>query len=376
MARFLFYDDQLINILQQQEKPSGGAAVQTFSWIRGLTKVGQDVFILTGADKNAILKEECRHYNIIPLYDNNKGVRWLRWVYYRLPYLYSQVKQVKPDYLYQSVPGWPSFLMGSVCHILNIKYLLRISNDNLLDERINRQHSWFKRFFLEKGIKMAYCILCQNEYQLSQIKKKYPQKQALKIPNPIYLSHIPTTDATQSRSYIAWVGLFQYQKNLKLLYEVANALKHEQFKVAGKELYGNDADTKAYVAKLKQLPNVEFVGFLSRNDIPPFLAKAKYLLNTSHYEGFSNTFLEAMSVGTPIISSDRVNPDGFISENNLGIVYKDLDDLVNQYRYVSSEMYSQMSANALGYVVEHHDHEALANKLLYFLEESRKVAVP
>lgn len=376
MARFLFYDDQLINILQQQEKPSGGAAVQTFSWIRGLTKVGQDVFILTGADKNAILKEECRHYNIIPLYDNNKGVRWLRWVYYRLPYLYSQVKQVKPDYLYQSVPGWPSFLMGSVCHILNIKYLLRISNDNLLDERINRQHSWFKRFFLEKGIKMAYCILCQNEYQLSQIKKKYPQKQALKIPNPIYLSHIPTTDATQSRSYIAWVGLFQYQKNLKLLYEVANALKHEQFKVAGKELYGNDADTKSYLAKLKQLPNVEFVGFLSRNDIPPFLAKAKYLLNTSHYEGFSNTFLEAMSVGTPIISSDRVNPDGFISENNLGIVYKDLDDLVNQYRYVSSEMYSQMSANALGYVVEHHDHEALANKLLYFLEESKKVAVP
>lgn len=350
--------------------------MQTFSWIRGLTKVGQDVFILTGADKNAILKEECRDYNIIPLYDNNKGVRWLRWVYYRLPYLYSQVKQVKPDYLYQSVPGWASFLMGSVCHLLNIKYLLRISNDNLLDERINRQHSWFKRFFLEKGIKMAYCVLCQNEYQLSQIKKKYPQKQALKIPNPIYLSHIPTTDATQSRSHIAWVGLFQYQKNLKLLYEVANALKHEHFKVAGKELYGNDADTKAYVAKLKQLPNVEFVGFLSRNDIPPFLAKAKYLLNTSHYEGFSNTFLEAMSVGTPIISSDRVNPDGFISENNLGIVYKDLDDLVHQYRTVSADMYTRMSANALGYVVEHHDHEALANKLLYFLEESKKVAVP
>ncbi|OKL39557.1 glycosyltransferase family 4 protein [Pontibacter flavimaris] len=367
MARFLFFDDQLINILQQQEKPSGGAAVQTLSWIRGLTKVGQEVFILTRNDKDAVLKEDCKEFNIIPLYDIKKGVRWIRWGYYRLPYLYNSVKQVKPDYLYQSVPGWASFFMGSFCHLLNIKYLLRISNDNLLDKRINRHHSTLKRRFLEKGIGMAYCILCQNEYQLDQIRKKYPHKRAIKIPNPILLNPLPSADTTPERNYIAWVGLFQYQKNLQLLFEIACTLTGEQFKIAGKELPNMDVETELYLNKLRELPNVEFTGFLSRKEIPMFLTSAKYLLNTSHYEGFSNTFLEAMAVGTPIISSDKVNPDGFILKNKLGIIYRDPEDLVKQLNAVSAIDYGHMSANSVTYVLQHHDHEVLAKQLLQLL---------
>ncbi len=344
--------------------------MQTFSWIRGLTKVGQEVYILTGNDTGAVLKEEYREFKIVPLYDNQKGIRWIRWGYYRLPYLYNTVKQVKPDYLYQSVPGWASFFIASFCHLLHIKYLLRISNDNLLDERINKHHSKLKRLFLEMGIKMAHCILCQNGYQLDQIRKKYPTKQAIKIPNPIFLTHPQSAGSFQERKYIAWVGLFQYQKNLGLLYKIASSLTGEQFRIAGKELPGADADTQLYVSKLRELPNVEFSGFLSRKEIPTFLAKAKYLLNTSHYEGFSNTFLEAMTVGTPIISSAKVNPDGFIQANRLGIVYHDVEDLLNQLRTVSPTDYVQMSANALTYVLQHHDHEVLAKRLLCFLNNN------
>ncbi|WP_394334865.1 hypothetical protein [Aquiflexum balticum] len=34
-----------------------------------------------------------------------------------------------------------------------------------------------------------------------------------------------------------------------------------------------------------------------------FLNQAKFLLSTSRYEGFSNTFHESMIVGTPILTT-------------------------------------------------------------------------
>jgi glycosyltransferase involved in cell wall biosynthesis len=119
--------------------------------------------------------------------------------------------------------------------------------------------------------------------------------------------------------------------------------------------------------QLKQLPNVRFVGFLERDQVLPYLAKAKFLLNTSHYEGFSNTFLEAMSVGTPIITSENVNPDHIITKHKLGIVYKDVPDLQQQYASLSPEKYEVLSGNAFQYVVQQHDYKLLSRQLLSLL---------
>jgi len=370
MARFLFYDDKIINILLQEEKPSGGAAVQAYGWIRGLAEAGQDIYVMTNNNRSGSLKEECKDINLIPLYDPKKGIRWLRWLYYRLPYIYKKIKHTNPDYLYQGIPGWTSFLLGIICRKLNIKYILRISNDYLLDSRFYKNYSKTHRFFQRLGINATYCILCQNDYQLSIIKNEFPGKIAIKIPNPIFLKNNLTVVDVSSRQYIAWLGLYQYQKNLQLLYEIAYLLKEEQFLIAGKELDDCEEETRYYLDKLKQLPNVKFTGFLSREQVLPFLSKAKFLLNTSHYEGFSNTFLEAMSVRTPIMSSQKVNPDSIITKHNLGIVYQDSSDLQKQYLCLTSEAYEVMSNNTLNYVVQQHDYRILSERLINFFSRN------
>ncbi|CAM3509842.1 glycosyltransferase family 4 protein [Pontibacter korlensis] len=364
----MFYDDKLINILMHEEKPSGGAAVQAYGWIRGLSEAGQDVHIITTPNPNGILKEECKELKIVPLYDKQKGIRWIRWVYYRLPYIYNKIKLTKPDYLYQGIPGWTSFFIGMICHQLNIKYVLRISNDFLLDDRILLNYSKAHRFFQKLGLKLSYCILCQNEYQLGVIQKELPHKKTIKLANPIFLKATEAPVEPEKRNYIAWLGLYQYQKNLKLLYEIATSLPNEQFFVAGKESSKCDDETKLYLRKLEKLQNVKFVGFLSREQVLPFLSKAKFLLNTSHYEGFSNTFLEAMSTGTPILSSHKVNPDSIISKYKLGLVYEDAESLQNQLSKITPDTYKEMSSNVLAYVKENHEYKTLANKLLSFLE--------
>src|SRR5690606_16003158 len=124
---------------------------------------------------------------------------------------------IKPDYFYQGIPSWHSFLFALICARLKIKFIQRISNDFLLDDRIYRSYSPFHRFFQRLGIRLSYCILCQNDYQLSIIQKEFPDKKAIKISNPFFLPPESATIERDSNEYIAWMGIFQYQKNLKLL---------------------------------------------------------------------------------------------------------------------------------------------------------------
>jgi|RhiMetdeSRZDD1v2_1073273.scaffolds.fasta_scaffold06763_9 glycosyltransferase involved in cell wall biosynthesis len=372
MARFLFYDDKLINLMLQDEKPCGGSAVQTYGWIRGLIEEGQEVYVMTDTGKG-LLKEECRNIKLVPMYDNNKGVRWLRWIYYRLPYTYKKIRAVKPDYLYASIPGWTSALLGIICHLLNIKFIQRLSNDNQLDYRYLRDHSIIHHFLLYLGLRLSHHILCQNNFQLQIINKKFPAKSAFKIANPMYLKYREPVSPISSGGYIAWLGIYRYQKNLKLLYQIASLLKKEQFLIAGKEGANFDQETSDYLEKLKQLPNVNFIGFLRRTQVLPFLANARFLLNTSFYEGFSNTFLEAWSVGTPVISAVHVNPDSIISKYDLGIIYNDVFDLCKQYAAVTPELYELMSDNAREYVVRHHGYRVLTAMLLRYLSAADNI---
>ena len=367
MARFLFYDDKLINLMLQDEKPCGGSAVQTYGWIRGLLEEGQEVYVMTDHHENRLLKEECRNIKFAPMYDNSKGIRWLRWIYYRLPYTFKKIRAVKPDYLYASIPGWTSALLGIICHMLNIKFIQRLSNDNQLDYRFLKDHSIVHHFFLYAGLRLSHHILCQNNFQLQTIQKKFPRKSAIKIPNPMYLKNHEPDNNNDSRNYIAWLGIYRYQKNLKGLYQIASLLKNEQFLIAGKEGANCDPETSDYLEKLKTLPNVKFAGYKQRTEVLPFLSKARFLLNTSFYEGFSNTFLEAWSVGTPVISAMHVNPDSIISKYDLGIIYNDVFDLCKQYAAVKPERYQLMSDNARAYVANHHGYKLLAGNLLRYL---------
>jgi glycosyltransferase involved in cell wall biosynthesis len=372
MARFLFIDEKIINLMQVNEKPTGGSAVQTYGWILGLLAEGQEVLVMTKTDSKTVLKEECRNIKIIPMYDFNKGIRWFRWIYYRLPHMYKKIKKAKPDYLYSGIAGWTTLLLAITCRILHVKYIQRISSDAHLDKRFRDTYSATHQIILYWGLRMSHHILCQNNYQLLKIKKKFPHKSAIKILNPYYLQNQELPTSEQPRGYIAWLGLYRYPKNMKLLYEIASLLKHQQFLVAGKEGSNSDEETSTYLKKLQQLSNVKFPGFLERAQVLPFLAKAKFLLNTSRFEGFSNTFLEAWSVGTPILSTVNVNPDSIISNHKLGIVYTDVFDLCRQHATVSRELYQLMTENARQYVAHYHGYRIVTQQLLNYLSKTDK----
>lgn len=367
MAKFFFYDFDILHLLSKDQRTlSGGAAVQSYVWIQGLTSLDHKVYIPTYSDDKQVVNN-VKNVEIIPIYNKNRGVKKIRIVYYRLPSLFLALKRIKPDYVYQSIPSWMSFFMAIFCRILKIKFVVRIANDNDLDRGYIKYYSNFIHGLLSLGIKFSHCVLTQNSFQYNQLRKRFPNKTALKIHNPFLFKEIEQNESTSPR-YIAWVAKIRYVKNLKLLYEIATIMKEERFEIAGIRAEG-DPETDEYMEKLKLLKNVTFRGLIKREEILPFLSEAKYLLNTSRYEGFSNTYLEAMSVGTPILTTPKANPDHIIDKNRIGIIYQDSLDLREKIGNLSEESYRDMAKRCVEYVKKNHDYVHLTKELLRFLEK-------
>lgn len=366
MAKYFINDPNIVGLLSGEEKATGGAAVQSYAWLNGLAATGNEVCVAKHEDQIGSVRPEFEHIALVTIYNRRKGLRWIRWIFYRFPNIYGALKKANPNYLYESIPSWESFFTGIICKLLGIKYIIRLSSDNLLDKRYLTRNSRFNQWLMRKGIGISDCVLCQNDYQLNLMKKMYPNTASIKIYNPIILQN-QLLENTYSRSYIAWVANFRYLKNLKLLYEIALLLEDERFEIAG--VYINKhPEVDEYLAKLESLKNVKFKGHVKRRDILKFLSNAKFLLNTSHYEGFSNTYLEAMSVGTPVLTTSNANPDEIINKYKLGIVYQNSNDLKFQLNSLSETDYQRLSHRAIEYVRKNHDHIQLAEKLSRFLE--------
>jgi glycosyltransferase involved in cell wall biosynthesis len=124
--------------------------------------------------------------------------------------------------------------------------------------------------------------------------------------------------------YVAWVGDLRRPKRPDLLIEIARRMPEIRFVVCGGPTahrsppgYG-----ESIVDGLRALPNVEQRGQVVHSDALQVIADAAVLLSTSDEEGFPNTFFEAWSSGTPVVSL-KIDPDRTIERLGLGAVSGD-----------------------------------------------------
>jgi glycosyltransferase involved in cell wall biosynthesis len=371
MAKFFFTQWQNTELVVENGEPRGGSAVETMVWMKALHELGHEIVLAKlGEDRRRQLSE-FSWIKLVPIYDSTAFKRTFVWFSYRFPKIFNVLRKEKPDFLYTSIPTWHILYIALICKILKIKHIIRVATDsdvdNILMPEVPRHRNWMRN----ASYKLADLVVAQNDYQFETLKKLCPSTPVEKLFNPIELDNRFLKKKTQLSGYFAWVANFRRQKNLKLLYEVASAFPNEVFKVAGQPLYPLDEETAEYLPKLEKLPNVEFTGIVNRDEILDFLDYAKFLISTSRFEGFSNTFLESMVVGTPILTTSTVNPDGIIDQHGLGLVYKDVDHLSQLLDELTEDQYYSMSRNGIQFVKEQHDHLTLGSQLLRFLEDIR-----
>ena len=112
------------------------------------------------------------------------------------------------------------------------------------------------------------------------------------------------------------------------------------------------------VNELRSLPNVEYRGQVSPEQAMRVIADAAMFLSTSDAEGFPNTFTQAWSVGTPVVSL-RLDPDNLIEEKGMGNVASSVDQAVTDIDFLmrSPQVREAMACRARQFIIENHSAE-------------------
>jgi glycosyltransferase involved in cell wall biosynthesis len=102
------------------------------------------------------------------------------------------------------------------------------------------------------------------------------------------------------------------------------------------------------------VPNLDFFGSADRLQLRELYLSAMALCCTSHYEGFPNTFIEAWSLGLPVLST--VDPDGVIARHNLGAHVSGLNELRDRVQELAGSPGNRdaIAENARAYFQSNH----------------------
>jgi len=118
------------------------------------------------------------------------------------------------------------------------------------------------------------------------------------------------------KNNIVFIGRISNEKNVNLLLE-AFELFNKTFKKVTLTIIG---DGKLDINH-SEYKNVNFVGRCNYDEIIYHLVHSDYLVSTSCTEGMPFVFLEAMSIGIPVISSNILGCNEIIEENKTGFLF-------------------------------------------------------
>lgn len=210
------------------------------------------------------------------------------------------------------------------------------------------------------AIESAAAHLVQNEHQADLLRTGYGRTGTV-IKNPIDLNRkFQRNKATKT---ILWVGKSnETVKRPSLILELARQLPQIPFVVF--MLRGHEELHKKCLAEAQGLSNITLYEYVPFEQIESYFADAHLHVNTSTFEGFPNTFLQAAKYGVPTVSL-KVDPGGMLSQYQCGVACK--DDFEGFKQTVQSlmtdiQLHEKHSMQSLDYIKTHHDKDMIIPK--------------
>lgn len=173
----------------------------------------------------------------------------------------------------------------------------------LLSERNYPPERYTSREFNsnQKAYNLADRIIFQTG-DIANCYPKLPREKVRIIPNAIRFGN--TRWKGNDSNKVSFVGRLIEQKNPKMLLK-AFALFHVTHPDYSLHVFGDGPLDKELREQAEALQISEFVSFHGQvTGIAEELASSRMYISTSDYEGISNSMLEALAIGVPIISTD------------------------------------------------------------------------
>lgn len=272
-------------------------------------------------------------YEIVKIGRGNRMPR-LGYIMDAIP-LSRALRRIAPDTLYQRVACGYTGICAWYARRHQVPLTWHVSSDaDLTSGAISAGRNPLRTFLesrsVEYGIHHADHIVVQTQHQAELLQSHYGRKADLIIPN----FHPEPREKVDKSGPISvlWIGNFKPLKQPEAFVRAAAALqelKGVRFTMVGAPATGSgDREWgRKLIAVIQATPNIEYLGLKTQHEVNELLARAHVYVNTSKFEGFANTFIQAWMRDVAVVSL-HVNPDGVLDFEGVGIYAGSEDKLV------------------------------------------------
>lgn len=324
------------------KKTFGGASVQMYAIAEELVRTNQhDVFCVIPKLKNLSIGNDYKKWNLQEVFGQKKSV--LRNVFS----FHKIIRQEKPEVLMQHGLTLFSCLLALYCKIYKIKFVFMFAHD--IEISGYYQSSQEKAFLFRLLLSYATLLVTQNQIQKKNLVDAYGINSHL-----MYVGLKKKENEAVLKDVVLWVARCDPWKQPEIFIRLAKSIPNQKFVMICPTV------DPVYFSKIKkvagEIQNLEFVDFVPFQETWNYFQRAKIFVNSSTFEGFPQTFVQAVSCGVPVVSL-VVDPDGFISKYQCGVVcegdeiklFKAIQSLLND-----NQLLSNLSNSSAKYGAENH----------------------
>lgn len=251
--------------------------------------------------------------------------------------LLRKLSQIRPDVIYQRVGGAYTGVSAYYAKKNRCRMVWHIACDTNvqpLSMQTIKSSNVFSRYLekkvLEYGLENCSSIIAQTAQQAEMLFRYYGKTSKV-IPN--FQPVPPVPDKSEWPIKVIWVANLKVKKRPEVFLQLARdfkAYKDVQFLMIGRA--SGDAWCRELIASVNDIETLKYLGEKTQDEVNNLLSDSHIFVNTSMYEGFPNTFIQAWMRQVPVVSLD-VDPDRIFETNNIGYCagsYENLRDKLGQ----------------------------------------------
>jgi len=339
----------------------GGIERQQSLMAHWMASQGCDVSMITWDEGQG----DCtiRGVKVLTLGRRQDGVPGLRFFHPRWTGLIRAMQRADADIYYYNCGDMGLGQVALWANRHGKKTVYSVASDPDCDPELPTLKPWRERILYRYGLLHADQTIAQTQRQEEMLRTGFGICAEV-IPMPCAgFSEAAPLELHGGPPRIVWIGRFSREKRLEWLLDVAENFPRFVFDVVGSANVSTEY-AKSLLQRAESIPNVILHGRMVHHELGVLYHRARLLCCTSVFEGFPNTFLEAWSVGLPIVSS--FDPDNVIASKGLGKTACTVEELsVSVAALIEDQnLWQQTSSAALEYYTSHHTLDAVMPKFV------------
>lgn len=253
--------------------------------------------------------------------------------------LYRALRRIAPHVIYQRVACGYTGICAWYARRHGARMIWHVASDADLTRRgivagRNPLRPFLEKRSIEYAVRRAGQIVVQTQHQAQVLQRTYGRSADAVIPNfhPQPKERIDKT----GRITVMWIANFKPLKQPEAFVRLSAQLcdlADVRFVMVGAPATGS-GDQKwsaELMASIEATSNLEYLGEKRQDEVNELLARAHIYVNTSLFEGFANTFIQAWLRDVAVVSLN-VNPDGVFDGEGVGIHAGSEDELARAVR--------------------------------------------